>query len=649
MAALKIEVPFPVFPDLDGTPLEDGYIYIGQPNLNPETSPVQVYWDSALTIPAAQPIRTIAGYPSRSGSPGKLYVDGVNFSITVRNKNNNIIWSELDGSGISPNASGINFIQAGTGAVTRTVQSRLREIVSVLDFGATGDGTTDDATAIAAAITYVSGLPNGGVVYFPKGVYRIATSLAMASNVSLLGDCSLASQILADDVDAVAMNFTQSFGNSTIEKLYLNGTNGTTRRGIVNETSLNDADELYGVTIRDVIIANFNIGIAGRHYRNLTLDNLWIQHVNQGVNLTGKNLLINMRALKLTYGSGNGTGTNTGITLNSFNFTAGTGIVPCEGVSINDSQCFGFNIGIDVIFCNKTTLNNPDIDASVTGIQFTTAQLGFSINDPIIIMKNSAAAQGIYGKALSTVIDTSVDIKNPTILGVSTTSCNGIQINASGMSNQNRVHIKGGNIDGMTSYDIIMYNPGRSSVKDVSCLSTGVTKSIKIGPVQAGIITATGNDCVDTIETEDADAIAGKLRVYNNIVNGTDATSADSIDWEEEGTWTPVDSSGDSLTFTNVTGSYVKHGSNVKAKCTFTYPSTASSTSCVIGGLPYTCKASNDGRQGFVSSSTIATVTNTMPNASTTTFNLRNSTSAVLTNANLSGGTYHVEIDYNIV
>jgi len=51
-----ITSPYPVFFDKDGTPLENGSIYIGQPNLNPETSPVTVYWDEALTQPAAQPI-----------------------------------------------------------------------------------------------------------------------------------------------------------------------------------------------------------------------------------------------------------------------------------------------------------------------------------------------------------------------------------------------------------------------------------------------------------------------------------------------------------------------------------------------------------------------------------------------------------------
>ena len=37
----------------------------------------------------------------------------------------------------------VSFTQAGVGAATNTVQDKLRESVSVKDFGATGDGVTD--------------------------------------------------------------------------------------------------------------------------------------------------------------------------------------------------------------------------------------------------------------------------------------------------------------------------------------------------------------------------------------------------------------------------------------------------------------------------------------------------------------------------
>lgn len=95
MSAFSVSKPFVVFSNADGSPLDDGYVYIGTAGLNPESSPVKLYWDKDLTIPAAQPVRTIGGYPSRNGSPGVLYVNADDYSITVRTKNKQLVHSAL--------------------------------------------------------------------------------------------------------------------------------------------------------------------------------------------------------------------------------------------------------------------------------------------------------------------------------------------------------------------------------------------------------------------------------------------------------------------------------------------------------------------------------------------------------------------------
>lgn len=170
--------PFPQFFDRDGSPLDNGFIYVGLANQNPESSPVQVYYDEALTIPAAQPIRTINGYPSRNGSPAKMYVTQDNFSITVRGKNNELVYYVSEQTGLSTlqqnlasssGASLIGYNQGDAGAVDRTVQSRLRDFVSVKDFGAAGDGVTNDTTAFTAADAI------GQPVYVPEGTYLLSS------------------------------------------------------------------------------------------------------------------------------------------------------------------------------------------------------------------------------------------------------------------------------------------------------------------------------------------------------------------------------------------------------------------------------------------------------------------------------------------
>ena len=187
MSALSIQVPFPVFQGRDGQPLENGYVWIGEPNLNPQTNPVVAYYDAALTIVAPQPLRTLNGYVSRAGTPAQIYVDGVNFSILVQDSKGSMVYNFPDGTGISPNASGIVYDPPFTGAVQTNVEAKLAQTVSVMDFGAVGDGTTNDGPAVQLAINAIAALGRGTVV-FPAGyVYFMNTQVNVCDNLVVMG------------------------------------------------------------------------------------------------------------------------------------------------------------------------------------------------------------------------------------------------------------------------------------------------------------------------------------------------------------------------------------------------------------------------------------------------------------------------------
>lgn len=96
MSGVQITPPFQVFTDTDGTPLENGFIFIGEANLNAEVYPVPLFFDAALTIPAAQPVRTLGGYPSRAGTPTRLYTSEITYSITVKNSRGEFVYSALN-------------------------------------------------------------------------------------------------------------------------------------------------------------------------------------------------------------------------------------------------------------------------------------------------------------------------------------------------------------------------------------------------------------------------------------------------------------------------------------------------------------------------------------------------------------------------
>lgn len=67
----------------------------------------------------------------------------------------------------------VGFQQSGTGAVVRTAQDKMREWVSVKDFGAVGDGVADDTAAIEAAIAAATTAKT--TLVFPSGTYKLVT------------------------------------------------------------------------------------------------------------------------------------------------------------------------------------------------------------------------------------------------------------------------------------------------------------------------------------------------------------------------------------------------------------------------------------------------------------------------------------------
>jgi hypothetical protein len=120
MSTVSVSAPFPPFADIDGQPLEDGYIFIGAANLNPQTNPIIVYQNAALTTVAVQPIRTRGGYPVFSGTPGRLFVGG-DYSIQVQNRNGSVIYTSLLDNLYSGGGGGWSISANATGNGVQTI------------------------------------------------------------------------------------------------------------------------------------------------------------------------------------------------------------------------------------------------------------------------------------------------------------------------------------------------------------------------------------------------------------------------------------------------------------------------------------------------------------------------------------------------
>jgi hypothetical protein len=102
----------------------------------------------------------------------------------------------------------IGFLQSGTGAVLRTAQDKMRETVSVKDFGAVGNGVADDTAAIQAAIN-----SSAELVVFPQGTYRITSALTVPSGNKTLMSLGWRAATINQDGAAV---YTLDIGSASV-------------------------------------------------------------------------------------------------------------------------------------------------------------------------------------------------------------------------------------------------------------------------------------------------------------------------------------------------------------------------------------------------------------------------------------------------
>ena len=133
------------------------------------------------------------------------------------------------------------------------------------------------------------------------------------------------------------------------------------------------------------------------------------------------------------------------------------------------------------------------------------------------------------------------------------------------------------------------------------------------GPAAASTrVMTTPNANFTVARTDAAQSFTGDQTLSTgNLVIGTSGKGIDFsatpstgtselFDDYERGTWTPIDSSGASLSFTSVEGTYIKVGRLVTCFFSLTYPSTVSATAARIGGLPFSILAGTSGTNGGI-------------------------------------------------
>lgn len=187
MPALNVNQPYPVFADSDGSPLDNGYIWIGTTNLDPRTSPITVYSDRLLTIPVAQPLRTLNGYFVLGGTPSEIFVNATNYSILVQDQYGRQILAKMAALSEDKVLSSLSV----TGSLGVSGASTL---ASVTASSLQVNGNTTVTGSLTAASGQISGnqVVNGNLgVGVASPAYKVDVQSTTSSSVMRLSSTSL--------------------------------------------------------------------------------------------------------------------------------------------------------------------------------------------------------------------------------------------------------------------------------------------------------------------------------------------------------------------------------------------------------------------------------------------------------------------------
>ena len=467
---------------------------------------------------------------------GEIWItNDISYKFVLKDSNNVLIatYDNIDGIN-SINAFEISYTPPFNNSVTTTVGNKLAQTVSVMDFGATGNGITDDTAAIQFALNSGS-----NAIFFPNGTYVITSSIYPKANQQLIGVGATITTtnnqffyaIDLNNADNVEINGLKiigpASGNGFDTAIIVNSSNnvlitGCLIKDIGQEATPFPAERGFGIHIRE---NSTNIKIV-----NNTIDNIKGYGLSRGDGILLQdcnNILI----------QGNSIGV-----VRRMQIAAADNVVDLRiiGNQLENSYCAAIDIEPDVvstttgkiIIQGNTIRNFGSKPGATIGSQFygidihgvSSTNTNYVISDNIIIAENAQAVACIWAHSLA---------NNATITG-NILDCNGY---CDGMLLYSGNGFKQAIISNNIIRNFVQYGIN-AEVNSILIVSDNIIESIAVGQIAVSIggtvasptyLTFTGNTCSIFATASGSGVYIGSVSTINFSDNFISVNSGDGL------------------------------------------------------------------------------------------------------------------------
>jgi hypothetical protein len=577
----------------------------------------------------------------------------------------------------------VSYLPAGTGAVATTVQTKLRENVSVKDFGAVGNGSTNDRSAIVAAQTAVA----GNTLFFTPGTYRINSNLTITAN------CQFQAGAKLNPASGVTITMTGSIGADMYQIIDISAGGHVDLRGAKIDHS---CVEWWGVVGGDAAFssgnATINKPLIDEALTYCAPGELWFKQ--PGIYSTTGHAVTGFTKLRICGVGLSSDGVRTGIRGSGIPFVYAAEMPntdPAYYMSYifqNGLQGAGNHVqfvDISIVASDTTTTTvvpigclvstsvtlNAHMDVSGSsllegyfGLHMTLSYIAtfgpdvVYIGNGLTVNANNASFPRCSGGAAIAMTVPSL------VYGGGSTNIAGVQrTNFTGgiLSNS-------GSVSGSLLYQFQYVGTGGSNINTVKWFGTGY-----VGPAYDGFILDAQqqeffgvtfeqftNELLPVVERGTSRWIEpygsssiGDLLQTTSLVNTLNWAAGSQVDLKGQMkggqllVWTPADASGAGLVFTSVDCRYTLTGNMVTAYISLTYPATANGSNVLISGLPFVVANNQSALSVAAVVTTAAKVCCVRANNNSSNFDILNMSGATnVINSDLTGKSIRATLTY---